>query len=1029
MNLNVSQLRERLAAEVGFTSVEQVNDSIIRSTRQSGEFPFAVYYFDIAQDLPGTQETLTKYQDRVIGSHYFEGRKSLQWSNYLYFITSGDRLASGELRQTKELIEHDRSYARKFVISEEELDSVLKPPVVVPSDATPHASILSIWSEVLIKAGLDRAIFSDDDLPKRLKLIETTPTETSIISKVSRPSVEVKAAPFIDSLQLKKFRSYPLQRSFEFGTVNLIFGANGTGKTSLLEAIELLYCGRNKRNRNDALPYELIAGLADESTEKATHGRKPQFFRDRNLAWYGQAEVKTNDVYQSFAQFNFLDTDAAVSLAESTSRIEDDLANLLVGPDASKTWRDIVRVDEAVTSKLRDLRPLESQIKEELTALDHRLKESSSVKQESDSISARLEEMFHRVGWTIAQGGKDVIASSIVETLSEMESLARQAAALDWTESPVSINGLTKYCREAKLISEKAEADIARLDTLRKNEKRLTAEGKRGQEALNFAEQAKRFIDAGLPVRIEAIRIQQSTVATYTGWLAGCDDKALAILSSGEQDAALRKFYDNVLLKRSAADALLVKARSEHANFSKLRDQSLNLAQQLRETATRIIKISTKPDECPLCHTQFGPDELVKHINKGIDENLEALGRTVLTQLREQESAVNDTTVAADVSFWLMKFCERAGIAAGISIRSALDEVVNAKKTLADARGRLESLNRELAALELQGILATKWEDILERLRELEYPLAEFSREAADRFLSTIRQGLANTSQVLETEKKQNDELERELEAKLISLGTGVQGLKSALSQLKERCTTTESLRGKLLKFSLTYPWPGEKTIAELAVEAAAGRKVAAELQAALGRENQAKTIYSESIKRKEHLASQLSKLNQRMTRLTEAQTTFRFIRNKHSLAGAMESALKQNHAGIETIFSRIHSPADFRGLGSSLTTLVRKVDGKEARLSQISTGQRAAFALSIFLAQNAQLKVAPPVVLIDDPIAHVDDLNSLSFLDYLREVVLTGRRQIFFATANDKLATLFERKFDFLGKKGFRRFDLSRST
>jgi len=66
---------------------------------------------------------------------------------------------------------------------------------------------------------------------------------------------------------------------------------------------------------------------------------------------------------------------------------------------------------------------------------------------------------------------------------------------------------------------------------------------------------------------------------------------------------------------------------------------------------------------------------------------------------------------------------------------------------------------------------------------------------------------------------------------------------------------------------------------------------------------------------------------------------------------------------------------------------------------------------------------------LIDDPIAHIDDLNSLSFLDYLRDVALTNRRQIYFATANDKLATLFERKFDFLGPEGFRRFNLQREA
>jgi len=138
-------------------------------------------------------------------------------------------------------------------------------------------------------------------------------------------------------------------------------------------------------------------------------------------------------------------------------------------------------------------------------------------------------------------------------------------------------------------------------------------------------------------------------------------------------------------------------------------------------------------------------------------------------------------------------------------------------------------------------------------------------------------------------------------------------------------------------------------------------------------------------------------------------------------------SAVKQNRDGIETIFSHIHSPAEFRGLGSSLATLIRKMDGSEANPSEISTGQRTAFALSIFLAQNSQLKTAPPIILINDPIAHVDDLNALFFLDYLREIALTGKRQIFFTTANDKLASLFERKFDFLGTEDFRRFNLQR--
>jgi hypothetical protein len=34
--------------------------------------------------------------------------------------------------------------------------------------------------------------------------------------------------------------------------------------------------------------------------------------------------------------------------------------------------------------------------------------------------------------------------------------------------------------------------------------------------------------------------------------------------------------------------------------------------------------------------------------------------------------------------------------------------------------------------------------------------------------------------------------------------------------------------------------------------------------------------------------------------------------------------------------------------------------------------------------------------MLIDDPIAHIDDLNSLSFLDYLREIVIRGTAKYF---------------------------------
>jgi len=1026
MTLSVSELQERVAAQ--FSDVQQVDESILRFTKKSGEKPFAVCYVDITDDLPGTIDTLSKYQDRVIGMHYFEGNKSLQWNNYLYFVTSEERLEKKEARQAKELIEGDRRYARKFVITEDEIESVLNPPVVAHTDITPHANILSIWTERLAEAGLDDAILSDDPIPRRLKLIESSSRKPAVKTKTPMLKKDAEAMPFIQSLQLKKFRDFPLQRSFEFGTVNLIFGINGSGKTSLLEAIELFYCGRNKRNPKTKQTYELVATLATGSSEMATNRRRLNTFRDRNLTWYGQPEVKTNNLYQSFAQFNFLDTDAAVSLGKSALRIDDDLSKLLVGPEASKTWRNIKSVSETVERELRGLRPRETETKEELSTLKKLIKEASVIQRESDLIYAHLEKMIHKLKWREIQGDKETFAGLLAEDLSELEALVKQASALNWIKPPVSLNGLAKYCREAGNTIEKVEPDITQLEDLLKKRTRLADGTIRDREASELAEQAKRLIEAGVPEVVSNRNKQQGIVATYSGLIAGFTKNYLKMMYVAYLGMKVAVCHKATVSELSKAEALLVTTESEYLKFSKLRDQSINLAQELRQIAARILKDSPKPDECPLCHTQFEPGELAKHIKLGVDEHLESLGQKLLTQLRERKTAVHDATAINAALVWLKEFSERAGLADHISVYSAFAEVNNAKQTIEESQHLIETLNKEIITLKSRGLSLSRLEEISDRLSELGYPLKELTGEAVDRMITTLKRDSAKSAKALDDTRKRADKLKRKLKTNLDSEESSLKELEDEFSKLEERLATTESIQANLTEFLSSFPWPGEKPLAKLVVEADTVRKVATELKVTFDRERQAKSFYAESIERKNLLEKRLEELKARIKRFSEAHSTLEKLRKKHSLQSAMESALQQNRDGIETIFLRTHSPADFQGLGSNWTTLVREVDNSEASLSEISTGQRAAFALSIFLAQNSQLKKgAPPVVLIDDPIAHVDDLNSLSFLDYLREVVLMGGRQIFFSTSNSKLATLFERKFDFLGEEGFRRINLSR--
>jgi DNA repair exonuclease SbcCD ATPase subunit len=1025
MTLDITQLQKRIALK--FPDVEQVDDSILRFTKGLEGTPYAVYYLDIAQDFPSSQKMLAKYQDRVIGSHYFEGRKSLQWSNYLYFITSHNRLMSDELVGAKDLIEQDRSYARKFVIPEEDLELVLTPPVIAPAEATPHAGILSTWSKILVATDLDRVILSDDDLPTRLKLIEASPTETKLRLKRPRLDKVANNQPFIRSLKLERFRDFPIQHDFDFGNVNLIFGINGSGKTSLLEAIELFYCGRHKRNPNKHPSYSLAIVFADGNSETATANRERQVFRDRNLAWYGQLEVKTNKLYQSFAQFNFLDTDAAVDLTDSTSRIEDDLSRLLVGSEASKVWRNIERVTDEITKKLKGLNPLKAQIKDELRSLGKLLSEAGGVRQESDSISIRLKAMVDRVGWRETQDDKEEFAAGLVESLAELVSIAQQATKIEWTSSPVSMEGLATYCCDAKFAIDKGEADLCQLELLQKEQQKIENLINRGRQATDLEKQVRRFIDAGLLSRVEELNKLQDKVATLSGWLAGLDAKSLDVVSTTNLEVSVADYQESLIAKRSAAEISLTNSKNEYNKFSELRDQSLNLTQQLREIAAKILQGNPKPDECPLCHTQFGSGELEKHINLGIDEHLEALGQTLLTQLREQEAVLRDILTIEAAFGLLIKFCERVGLGVDMTVYSVLTKMKNTNRTLAELQNQLDVLNNEIQSLESRGLSIEKLEGITDQLRELGYPINVHSEEDVNRLLLAVdEKALSNT---LDNNRKNSNELRRVLAKSLGSTDPDGKDLEGKLSQLKERFTKTKTIQEKLGHFSALFPWPVGKPLVKLVVEANSIRKVAAELQTVLGKEKQAKDSYAESANRKEKLEKQLAKLLPQISRFSKAQSVLSALQKDHSLNSAMEAALQENRIAIETIFSQIHSPAEFSGLGSTWSILIRKMDGKEAELTEISAGQRAAFALSIFLAQNAKLKVAPPVVLIDDPIAHVDDMNALSFLDYLREVALKGQRQIFFATANDKLAALFERKFDFFGPDKFRRFNLIRNA
>ena len=192
--------------------------------------------------------------------------------------------------------------------------------------------------------------------------------------------------------------------------------------------------------------------------------------------------------------------------------------------------------------------------------------------------------------------------------------------------------------------------------------------------------------------------------------------------------------------------------------------------------------------------------------------------------------------------------------------------------------------------------------------------------------------------------------------------------------------------------------------------------------------ENSAATELSALRTKRANLVDSLEERSGRRSRLKAAVEVLDGIIGSLSLEAATKVLVNSTCSVASRIFSRIHAPNEYEITGDATAPLCfRGQPRSKVQLNEVSTGQRAAYALSMFLAMNSRADNGPKVVLLDDPISHVDDMNALAFLDYLRNLVLNTNRQIFFATADEKMAGLFAHKFGFLGSE-FKMLSISRS-
>lgn len=1024
--INAQHLEEMLRSR--YPDLEDVSPGVFRGVDRFGAREYAIRYFDLNDRLAATAASLKRYQEEVLSQMYFSTQVAtdLRWSHYLYFITSDEEVNRGEYGRFKAAIEADREYARKQVVREEDVPALLaKGSTIAPTGAMP-VDLATSWSQTLEQHGLGFILDDDISVPDAVRRIVAGTKDNAarpVSPMVLLPAEKAAAGHFLKRLTIKGFRPHPEQKDHPLGRVNLIVGSNGVGKTSLLEAIEFGYCGRNRRSSVLLDPTFVTLELTG-TAEKLSSTIDSARLRARHSNWYAKTELKKVSIQDSFGKFNFLDTDAAVNLSVSASsdQIGADVTRLVLGAAAENLADRLRRVVDQVRDELKGLHRDNATNKLMKLAAAGRVDAIKNAPKLSDSLFLELLAALKQLGWLQPPEEKAGIASLreiLQEAATTTELLRHSSVDVLHSDSPSALQLLANLNEEAgkataldeRAKAAKTEQSKAQRATQAAADRITTGDALLPYARTDFARLSKQVQERQDSFRARALRLalvaNNVNVNAVEQWL---DQRVEAAVSSVE--ARVNELQRQLTTSRASLQAL-----------EKTQSSLTVLTQRLRATAQDILQRVPNPDHCPVCHTEFESGQLLVRMMADVGTNTSKQVALLQTEIAEMEEALTDARLAQSTLEPMRAFLgERAQ---STTVREALAQIDQDRALLECDRTSLEMAQSQVQQLQADGLSS---EDLSDRL--LAAGMAELpSLDELQVMQANHKEALSNSHETSKKALQELSEVQRECEALAARLSINLPDSAEALAKVVQRqVSDIEAALGARQTLTSILTIDSDKTADEITINLAAAQQLLARVATAVAQESTNDTALDKETKAVADLTTKIEACDMTIGHLVDAEHVLDTLTRQSSGGELTNKILAENAQEIARTFASIHMPNEFELKADHGTlAIVRRQTGDKIELDQMSTGQRAAFALSLFLAMNGCLRSGPPVLLFDDPVAHVDDINVLSFLDHLRHLAINGSRQIFFATADTKLAGLFRHKFRFLGDD-FKELSLSRT-
>lgn len=1026
------------------------------------------------------------FQTKLLSEKFFSHKSDLRWNLYLILIVeSYDQFTDTGVLQ---LIENDADYARKLVMTSKDALQWLDKEWLknVSNKDNVYIDPMQEWYTGLVDAGLTGCLteaFAQGHVDNFLEgQAFLTPENTVSQRRTKQDAKLTEVIENITTVELNGFRPHCFDdsESLNLTQVNLLHGSNGAGKTSVMEAIELAFT--NEINRCSEFGDNIVDSIESLKVSCTTESRKTihfqpgeasSFYKKLAQNWYGvPAGRQSSELNSFYHRYNFFDSEAAYRFALNESGqgeknkfdYSDNLSRLVFGDEvieAQKKWTRYLQEFDARSEKLtkqhqkvlNELRELQQKLSEitqddafQFNELDRhlkaaRLKLSRSQRAINESISDylnRLSLIFHAVEVQrkeIVESGLnvDILSSSYIETYQKQLQNRKNEFINKKRDLETTIS---------KLESEKTALDeqiyqkeivLINFDQNYNNIKETLEQWKKIKIATEQPEQIN--LRKNLDIREEEISKKME-------WINQLNAKYHLLDKITENDL--------LILSTEIHHSLLVNCKEKEAAHSILKQQLATKEQLAGVIEVAFSRIHAAGQEyltnhsnstlCPLCTQDYGSHQALvdafkqaKTISNTNGEQLAELHgeiRLLENEIREMKEKLS----LHDKNSIHIELVEKAYAELSAShfyTRSNLEmllieklyefrKIIASRSKLMDEFTQVQAQIRLLdeTGMSRQVILQAEYfhkENVLYKEFEANGHSNTFEEFLLEKEASLFTK-LSQIKETIEALGKQRTSLTELIEHQSSNFVEAP--IKDLEQRLQHISKIQESVKLLFDDFDIgsddnLFIWSSQVQKTQIYLELFAKSQERLKEQVRLKME----------VDDRANLCKGIENYIKRCSKAASALSNLKFLRDYTK--GFIESNISQ----IERFFNLLHTPREFDQLVLDQDGLMlrRKWDEKHVKAYQMSSGQRASLALSVMFAIHLAAPKAPRVLMMDEPVANMDDLHLMNLLDLLRDLSLSGR-QIFFTTANPDVANLFRRKFSFYHER-FTHFEFMRSS